>query len=129
MVQGKTSAAQEALDQAVGISFGIRDSAAYATVKAQLLLAEGSSEEAERLLQAAMSMPGVKRQLTSQPRFAFVPLWQQVIRRHPNADGPTCTACLLYTLTIRILSILRNGPHNQLLTLHAVMPRSFRRNM
>ncbi|DBB04932.1 TPA: hypothetical protein ACH3X3_010212 [Trebouxia sp. C0006] len=66
--QGKTSAAQEALDQAVGISFGIRESAAYASVKAQLLLAEGSSEEAERLLQAAMSMPGVKRQLTSQLR-------------------------------------------------------------
>ena len=62
------SAAQEALDQAVGISFGIRESAAYATVKAQLLLAEGSKEEAERLLQAALNMPGVKRQLTTQPR-------------------------------------------------------------
>ncbi len=83
-MQGKTSAAQEALDQAVGISFGIRESAAYASVKAQLLLAEGSSEEAERLLQAAMSMPGVKRQLTSQPRFASVPMWQQVIKRQPT---------------------------------------------
>ena len=84
MVQGKTSAAQEALDQAVGISFGIRESAAYASVKAQLLLAEGSSEEAERLLQAAMSMPGVKRQLTSQLRFASFPMWQQVIKRQPT---------------------------------------------
>ncbi len=79
-MQGKTSAAQEALDQAVGISFGIRESAAYASVKAQLLLAEGSSEEAERLLQAAMNMPGVKRHLISQPRFASVPMWQQVKR-------------------------------------------------
>ncbi len=84
MVQGKTSAAQEALDQAVGISFGIRESAAYASVKAQLLLAEGSSEEAERLLQAAMSMPGVKRQLTSQLRFASFPMWQQVIKHQPT---------------------------------------------
>jgi len=99
-VQGKTSAAQEALDQAVGISFGIRESAAYASVKAQLLLAEGSSEEAERLLQAAMNMPGVKRQLTSQPRSASVPMWQQVIVRQPNVDGPTCTACPLWTLTL-----------------------------
>ncbi len=67
-MQGKVAAAQEALDQAVGISFGIRESAAYAAIKAQLLLAEGSDEKAERLLQAAMSMSGVKRQLTAQPR-------------------------------------------------------------
>lgn len=84
MVQGNSSAAQEALDQAVGISFGIRESAAYASVKAQLLLAEGSSEEAERLLQAAMNMPGVKRQPTSQPRFATIPVWQQVVKRQPT---------------------------------------------
>ncbi|KAA6420554.1 MAG: tetratricopeptide repeat 21B [Trebouxia sp. A1-2] len=73
--QGNSSAAQEALDQAVGISFGIRESAAYASVKAQLLLAEGSSEEAERLLQAAMNMPGVKRQPTSQPRQKGISRW------------------------------------------------------
>lgn len=67
-VQGKVSAAQEALEQAVGMSFAIRESAAYATIRAQLLLAEGRNEEAERLLQAAMGMSGVKRQQASQPR-------------------------------------------------------------
>ena len=66
--QGKVAAAQEALEQAVGMSFGIRESAAYATIRAQLLLAQGKDEEAERLLQAAMGMPGVKRQQASQSR-------------------------------------------------------------
>lgn len=67
-MQGKVAAAQEALEQAVGMSFAIRESAAYATIRAQLLVAEGKNDEAERLLQAAMGMPGVKRQQTSQPR-------------------------------------------------------------
>lgn len=62
-VQGKVAAAQEALDQAVGLSFAIRESAAYASVKAQLLLAEGQPDNAERLLQSALNMPGVKRAL------------------------------------------------------------------
>ena len=66
-MQGKLGGAQEALEQAVGLDFGIRESAAYAGIKAQLLLAEGHSEEAERLLQAAMDMPGVKRQLAPTP--------------------------------------------------------------
>lgn len=61
--QGKVAAAQEALDQALGLDFGIRESAAYAATKAQLLLAEGQPADAERLLQAAMNMPGVKRAL------------------------------------------------------------------
>ena len=56
-------AAQEALDQALGIDFGIRESAGYASIKAQLLLADGQTADAERLLQAALSMPGVKRAL------------------------------------------------------------------
>ena len=68
-VQGKVAAAQEALDQAVGISFAIRETAAYATIRAQLLLAQGKDEEAERLLQAAMSMPGVKHQVLPQTRY------------------------------------------------------------
>ena len=67
-VQGKVQAAQEALEQAVGMSFGIRESAAYATIRAQLLLAQGRDEEAERLLQAAMGMPGIKRQQAVQSR-------------------------------------------------------------
>lgn len=67
-LQGKVSAAQEALEQVVGIAFSIRESPAYAIVKAQLLLAQAKDEEAERLLQAAMSMPGVKRQQPTQPR-------------------------------------------------------------
>lgn len=67
-MQGKVPAAQEALEQAVGMSFAIRESPAYATIRAQLLLAEGRNEDAERLLQAAMGMPGVKRQQASQPR-------------------------------------------------------------
>ena len=67
-VQGKVSAAQEALEQAVGIAFTIRELPAYAILKAQLLLAQGKDEEAERLLQASMSMPGVKRQQAAQAR-------------------------------------------------------------
>lgn len=67
-VQGKVAAAQEALEQAVGLSFSIRESAAYAAIRAQLLLAQGRDEEAERLLQAAMGMPGVKRQQAAQSR-------------------------------------------------------------
>ena len=67
-VQGKVAAAQEALEQAVGMSFSIRESAAYAAIRAQLLLAQGRDEEAERLLQAAMGMPGVKRQQATQSR-------------------------------------------------------------
>ena len=67
--QGKVSAAQEALEQAVGMSFGIRGSAAYACIRGQLLVAQGRDEEAERLLQAAMAMPGVKRQQATQPRY------------------------------------------------------------
>ena len=63
--QGKIAAAQEALDQALGLDFGIRESAAYATIKAQLLLAEGQPADAERLLQAAMNMPGVKRAVSA----------------------------------------------------------------
>ena len=67
-VQGKVSSAQGALDQAVGISFSVRETAAYAAIKAQLLLAEGKEDEAERLLQAAMSLPGIKRQPSAQPK-------------------------------------------------------------
>ena len=66
-MQGKLGAAREALEQAVGLDFSIRESAAYAGIKAQLLLAEGQSEEAERLLQAAMAMPGVKQGLVCPP--------------------------------------------------------------
>lgn len=65
VVQGKLGAGKEALEQAVGLDFSIRESAAYAGIKAQLLLAEGQTEEAERLLQAAMAIPGVKRALSS----------------------------------------------------------------
>lgn len=67
VLQGQVAAAQEALDQAVGLNFGIRESASYAAIKAQLLLASGQAADAERLLQSAMNMPGVKRALPATP--------------------------------------------------------------
>ena len=57
-LQEKVAAAQEALDLAVAVNFGVRETAAYAVTRAQLLM--------------AMGMPGIKRQLQTPLRCRFV---------------------------------------------------------
>ena len=72
MVQDKLSSAREALDQAVSANFAVRESAAYALVRARVALGEGKPAEAAQRLQSAMALPGVKRQLSDVGRSAAI---------------------------------------------------------
>ena len=53
-------------------NFAVRESAAYALVRAHVALGEGKPAEAIRLLQGAMGLPGVKRQLSDVGRSAAI---------------------------------------------------------
>ncbi|KAK9829513.1 hypothetical protein WJX72_006291 [[Myrmecia] bisecta] len=66
--EGKPAAAMEALDQAVSASFAVREAPAYACMRARALLALDRVEEATRMLEAAMAMPGVKRAMSQNSR-------------------------------------------------------------
>ena len=72
VLQEKLSSAREALDQAVSTNFVVRESAAYALVRAHVALREGKPAEAAHLLQGAMGLPGVKRQLSDVGRSAAI---------------------------------------------------------
>ena len=72
VLQDKLSSARGALDQAVSANFAVRESAAYALVRAHVALGEGKPSEAAQQLQGAMALPGVKRQLSDVGRSAAI---------------------------------------------------------
>ncbi|KAL6760145.1 intraflagellar transport protein [Haematococcus lacustris] len=66
--QQKPQLAMASLEQAVSANFAVRETALYAIVHARVLLASGELDEARKVLEAAMNLPGVRSPLTAQQR-------------------------------------------------------------
>lgn len=66
--QDQPALAQSALDNAVSANFAVRELPAYHVTHARVLLAGGKLEEAKKVLEAAMTMPGVRSALTPRQR-------------------------------------------------------------
>lgn len=60
IIRCRQQQAAAALEQAVGANFAVRDTPLYAIVHAKLLLASNRAEEARKLLETAMTLPGVR---------------------------------------------------------------------
>ncbi|MEW5298948.1 MAG: hypothetical protein WDW36_002017 [Sanguina aurantia] len=71
--QDKASLALSALDQAVSANFTVRETPLFHIVNAKVLLSSGKVEECRRVLDAAMSLPGVRKPLTPQQRARMGP--------------------------------------------------------
>lgn len=71
--QGKPAAAMAALEAAVSTNFGVRESPQYAIVRAKVALLEGRLDEAQRFLDSAMGLPGIRRALSSNARSVTEP--------------------------------------------------------
>uniref|UniRef100_A0A7S0S5T6 Tetratricopeptide repeat-like domain-containing protein n=1 Tax=Chlamydomonas leiostraca TaxID=1034604 RepID=A0A7S0S5T6_9CHLO len=66
--QEKAQAALAALDQAVSSNFAVREMPLFHVVNAQVLMASGKLEEARKVLESAMNLPGMRTALTPQQR-------------------------------------------------------------
>lgn len=68
VAQDKADLAVSALDQAVSSNFAVRETPLYHVVQSKVLLANNKLDEAKRVLEAAMNLPGVRTALTPQQR-------------------------------------------------------------
>ncbi|KAG2502129.1 hypothetical protein HYH03_000619 [Edaphochlamys debaryana] len=68
VAQDKPDLALSALDQAVSSNFTVRETPLYHVVQSKVLLANNKLEDAKRVLEAAMNLPGVRTQLSAQQR-------------------------------------------------------------
>ncbi|KXZ45770.1 hypothetical protein GPECTOR_50g563 [Gonium pectorale] len=68
VAQDKPEPALSALDQAVSSNFAVRETPLYHVVQSKVLLANNKLEEAKRVLESAMNLPGVRTALSSQQR-------------------------------------------------------------
>ncbi|GLC77752.1 hypothetical protein PLESTB_000959000 [Pleodorina starrii] len=68
VAQDKPDLAVSALDQAVSSNFAVRETPLYHVVQSRVLVANGKLEEAKRVLESAMNLPGVRTPLTTQQR-------------------------------------------------------------
>ena len=70
MHQDKPQLAMAALDQAVSANFSVRDTPLYAIVNAQVLVSSGKLDDARKVLETAMQLPGVRSALKPEQRAA-----------------------------------------------------------
>ncbi|PNW81978.1 hypothetical protein CHLRE_06g268800v5 [Chlamydomonas reinhardtii] len=68
VAQDKPELAVSALDQAVSSNFAIRETPLYHVVQAKVLVANNKLDDAKRVLESAMNLPGVRTALTVQQR-------------------------------------------------------------
>jgi len=66
--QEKPQLAMSALDQAVSSNFSVRETPLFHIVNAKVLMASGKMEEARKVLETAMNLPGVRTPLRSEQR-------------------------------------------------------------
>lgn len=59
-----------ALDQAVSANFSVRETPLYAIVNAQVLVSSGKLDDARKVLETAMQLPGVRSALKPEQRAA-----------------------------------------------------------
>ncbi|EFJ52945.1 hypothetical protein VOLCADRAFT_78980 [Volvox carteri f. nagariensis] len=68
VAQDKPDLALSALDQAVSSNFAVRETPLYHVVQSKVLIANGKLEDAKRVLESAMNLPGVRTPLSAQQR-------------------------------------------------------------
>ncbi|GIL85609.1 hypothetical protein Vretimale_13293 [Volvox reticuliferus] len=68
VAQDKPDLAVSALDQAVSSNFAVRETPLYHVVQSKVLIANSKLDDAKRVLESAMNLPGVRTPLTAQQR-------------------------------------------------------------
>lgn len=101
LAQERPQQALVALELAVSADFAVRETPMYHIVQARALMAGGRLEEAQRVLEAAMALPGVKAQLTPAQR-------QRLGRR--LAEPSTSERASIYLLLAQVLQRLSAKP-------------------
>ncbi len=101
MAQDKPQQALAALELAVSADFAVRDTPLYHIGQAKALLAASRLEEARRVLDAAMALPGVRKQLNPAQR-------QRLGRR--TVEPSVSERASIYLLLAQVLQRLSNNP-------------------
>jgi tetratricopeptide repeat protein 21B len=101
LAQGQHQQALAALELGVAADFSVRDTPGYQVLQARALLGAGRLEEARRMLEAAMALPGVRAALTPGQR-------QRLGRR--LAEPSTSERASAYLLLAQVLQRLSSKP-------------------